>query len=62
MRRHHEAISELPVTVGEGRKQRSSSRYIGVSWCKARSSSRQRDVRVTDPQTYRLVYVMYSTD
>jgi hypothetical protein len=33
-----EAISEPPVTVGEERKQRSSSRYTGVSWAKSSSS------------------------
>jgi AP2-like factor (euAP2 lineage) len=33
-----EVISELPVTVGEERRQRKSSRYIGVAWHKARSS------------------------
>jgi hypothetical protein len=33
-----ETISEPPVTVGEQKKQRSSSRYVGVSWYKARSS------------------------
>jgi hypothetical protein len=32
-----ETISEAPVTVGEQKKQRSSSRYIGVSWNKANS-------------------------
>jgi hypothetical protein len=29
------AINELPVPFGEERKQRSSSRYVGVSWQKA---------------------------
>ncbi|KAG1664313.1 hypothetical protein FOA52_005711 [Chlamydomonas sp. UWO 241] len=33
-----ETISELPVTVGEQKQQRSSSRYIGVSWHKAQSA------------------------
>jgi hypothetical protein len=33
-----EAISELPVTLEEERKQRTSSRYIGVTWDRARSS------------------------
>jgi hypothetical protein len=33
-----EVISELPVTVGEEQKQRSSSRYKGVIWDKASSS------------------------
>jgi hypothetical protein len=45
-----EAISETPATLGEQRQQRSSSRYIGVSWHKARSSFR---VQMTDPQTKR---------
>ena len=45
-----EVISELPATVGEERKQRSSSRYIGVSWHKANSSWR---VNLTEPQTKR---------
>jgi hypothetical protein len=43
-----EAISELPVSLGEERKQRSSSRYIGVCWVKASSSWR---VSLWDPQT-----------
>jgi hypothetical protein len=33
-----EAISELPVSLGEERKQHTSSRYIGVCWHKATSS------------------------
>jgi AP2-like factor (euAP2 lineage) len=33
-----EAFSELPVTVGEEQKQRKSSRYIGVTWDKAKSA------------------------
>jgi hypothetical protein len=33
-----EAISEPPVTVGEERKDRSSSRFIGFTWLKANSS------------------------
>jgi hypothetical protein len=45
-----EAISELPVTVGEQKKQRTSSRYTGVYWCKAGSSYR---VTVRDQQTKR---------
>jgi hypothetical protein len=45
-----EAIGELPVTVGERRKQRSSSRYIGVSWDSDRSTW---CVQVADPQTKR---------
>jgi hypothetical protein len=35
-----EAIIEAPETVGKQKKQRSSSRYIGVSWDKRGSSSR----------------------
>jgi hypothetical protein len=31
-RTQSEAISDLPVTVGEKQKQRSSSRFIGVCW------------------------------
>jgi hypothetical protein len=43
-----EAVRELPVTVGEERKQRSSSsRYIGVSWHKATSSW---EVTLWDPR------------
>jgi hypothetical protein len=49
-----EAISELPLTVGEERKQRSSSRYHGVCWHKARSSWR---VQITDPQTKRQKHI-----
>jgi hypothetical protein len=45
-----EVISELPVTAGEKRKQRTSSRYIGVSWNKATSSWQ---VKLADPQTKR---------
>ncbi|KAG1654545.1 hypothetical protein FOA52_008401 [Chlamydomonas sp. UWO 241] len=45
-----EAISEMPVTLGVEQKQRSSSRFIGVSWNKANSSWH---VRLTDPQTKR---------
>jgi hypothetical protein len=45
-----EDISELPATVGEERKQRISSHYVGVSWCKASSSW---IVRLWDPQTKR---------
>jgi hypothetical protein len=44
-----EAISELPVTVGEERKQRSSSRYIGVTFNKASSSWHV----LADPQSKR---------
>jgi hypothetical protein len=51
-----ETISELPVTVGEEREQRGSSRYVGVSWQKAKSSWR---VRLTDPQTKRRRHVGY---
>jgi hypothetical protein len=43
-----EDIRELPATVGDERKQRSSSRYVGVSWHKARSSWQ---VQLRDPQT-----------
>jgi hypothetical protein len=48
-----EAISELPVTMGEERKQRQSSHYIGVSWHKANASW---NVRLTDPQTKRKLH------
>jgi hypothetical protein len=33
-----EATSEPPLTVTKGQEQRSSSRFIGVSWHKASSS------------------------
>ncbi|KAG1664316.1 hypothetical protein FOA52_005714 [Chlamydomonas sp. UWO 241] len=49
-----EAISELPETVGEKRKQRSSSRYLGVCWKKSRSSWL---VRLMDPQTKRTHFI-----
>jgi hypothetical protein len=49
-----EAIREPPVTVGEARKQRSSSRYIGVSWNKVSSVWH---VRRTDPQTKCELYI-----
>jgi hypothetical protein len=45
-----EDISELPVTVGEEKKRRGSSRYMGVYWDKANSAWR---VLLTDPQTKR---------
>jgi hypothetical protein len=43
-----EDISELPLTVGRERKQRSSSRYRGVSWENTKSSW---VVNLWDPQT-----------
>jgi hypothetical protein len=49
-----EAISEPPATVGEKQKQRSSSRYIGVTWKKAVSSWQ---VRLWDPQTKHEQYI-----
>jgi hypothetical protein len=33
-----ETISEPPATKGEEQRQRGSSRYLGVSWDKAKSS------------------------
>jgi hypothetical protein len=51
-----EAISELPVTLGEEQKQHSSSRYVGVSWKTANSSW---IVRLWDPQTKRQVHIGY---
>jgi hypothetical protein len=42
-----EAISEMPVTVGAQKKQRSSSRYVGVCWDKVSSSW---VVNLWDPQ------------
>jgi hypothetical protein len=45
-----EAISKPPVSRGEEKKQRGSSRYIGVSWDKRRDSWR---VQLADPQTKR---------
>jgi hypothetical protein len=44
-----EAISELPERVGGERKQRTSSRYLGVTWHKGRASSWY--AQLTDPQT-----------
>jgi hypothetical protein len=35
-------ISEMPATVGEQKKQRSSSRYLGVYWNKGSSSWKVR--------------------
>jgi hypothetical protein len=50
-----QTISELPVSLGEERKQRSSSRrYIGVSWHKGNSSFQ---VMMTDPQTKRQRFI-----
>jgi hypothetical protein len=51
-----EDISEPPVTVGEERKQRSSSHYIGVCWDKAKSSW---DVRLADLHTKRRQRIGY---
>jgi hypothetical protein len=50
-----ENISEPPETVGEERKQCKSSRYIGVSWHKARSAWHVRNMY--DPQTKRRQYI-----
>ncbi|KAG1661498.1 hypothetical protein FOA52_010213 [Chlamydomonas sp. UWO 241] len=49
-----EINSEPPVTAGEQRKQRSTSRFIGVSWNKAKSVWR---VALLDPQTKRRRHV-----
>jgi hypothetical protein len=49
-----EDISEPPETVGGERKQRSSSRYIGVTWDKAKSAWR---VGLWDPQTKRRQHI-----
>jgi hypothetical protein len=49
-----EVISELPVSLGEEQKQRSSSRYIGVRWEKRRSSW---DVQMRDPQAKRHCHI-----
>jgi hypothetical protein len=49
-----EAISELPVSLGEERKQRSSSRYIGVCWYKARSVW---CAYMKDPETKRRLHI-----
>jgi hypothetical protein len=53
-----EAISELPVSLGEDRKQQKSSRYLGVTWHKGNSSFR---VQVKDPQTKRTLHIGYYT-
>jgi hypothetical protein len=42
-----EAISEPPVSKGEEKRQKSSSRYLGVIWDKAKSSWK---VQMMDPQ------------
>jgi hypothetical protein len=49
-----EAISEPPVSLGEEQKQRKSSRYLGVSWYKSRSSWR---VTLRDPLTKRQQFI-----
>jgi hypothetical protein len=49
-----EAISELPLTVGEERKQRGSSRYVGVSSNKTGSSW---CACLADPPTKRSRYI-----
>jgi hypothetical protein len=54
-----EAISEPPVGLGERRRQRRSSRYIGVFWYKASSSFTRRRVNLTDPQTKRCRHIGY---
>jgi hypothetical protein len=53
-----EDISEMPVSKGEERKQRSSSRYLGVSWHKAKSSFQ---VKLRDSQIKRQRHVGYFT-
>ncbi|KAG1681330.1 hypothetical protein FOA52_007376 [Chlamydomonas sp. UWO 241] len=45
-----EVVGEAPATLGEKRKQRKSSRYMGVSWASAGTSW---CVRLLDPQTKR---------
>ncbi|KAG1656379.1 hypothetical protein FOA52_011004 [Chlamydomonas sp. UWO 241] len=50
------ATSELPVVVVKKRKQRNSSRFMGVSWHKAKSSWA---VQLTDPQTKRSRHIGY---
>jgi hypothetical protein len=45
-----EVVSELPLTVGEVRKERSSSLFVGVCWSRAHSSWQAFQ---TDPQTNR---------
>jgi hypothetical protein len=54
-----DAISELPVTVGEERKKRSSSRFAGVSWNKSQSSFQ---AQLTDPQTKRRHIGYYASE
>jgi hypothetical protein len=49
-----ELISEAPATKGEERKQRSSSRYIGVCWHKTHSAW---GVSLFDPQTKQTRYI-----
>ncbi|KAG1665397.1 hypothetical protein FOA52_015807 [Chlamydomonas sp. UWO 241] len=49
-----EAISELPATLTEPKKQRNSSRYLGVFWSKASSVW---SVCLRDPQTKRSRHV-----
>ncbi|KAG1661172.1 hypothetical protein FOA52_002624 [Chlamydomonas sp. UWO 241] len=49
----HEAIIEEPETVGDKRKQRSTSRYLGVHWDSSKSTWR---VTLRIPQTNRKQY------
>ncbi|KAG1664311.1 hypothetical protein FOA52_005709 [Chlamydomonas sp. UWO 241] len=49
-----EANSELPVSLGEERKQRCCSRFIGVSWHKASSSW---SVKLREPHTKRQQHI-----
>jgi hypothetical protein len=49
-----EAISEAPVSKGDELQQRKSSKYLGVSWDKAKSSFR---VDLWDPQTKRSRFI-----
>ncbi|KAG1656381.1 hypothetical protein FOA52_011006 [Chlamydomonas sp. UWO 241] len=51
-----ELISEPPPTMGEKRKQRSSSLYTGVTWSKAKSAWH---VQMTDPVTKRNRHIGY---
>ncbi|KAG1667901.1 hypothetical protein FOA52_013662 [Chlamydomonas sp. UWO 241] len=51
-----EVVSELPVTMGEARKERNSSCFVGVYWVKASSSWK---ARLWDPETKRERHIGY---
>ncbi|KAG1681533.1 hypothetical protein FOA52_014039 [Chlamydomonas sp. UWO 241] len=52
-----EVVSEQPVSKGEGRKQRNSSSFLGVSWKHREKSVSSWDVQLWDPQAKRCLHI-----